>query len=82
MRSTRKLLQEASEAAKDGKVTKAEAREAVRKAKLNLRELNERSYTLNQAFSSMHAVVAAIDVKKIKELLKSMYTSGTSSSVS
>jgi hypothetical protein len=37
IRGCRLLLQEAAEAAKDGTVTKAEAREAVRKAKVNLR---------------------------------------------
>ena len=75
IRSTRKILQEAAEAAKDGTVTKAEAREAVRKAKVNLRELNEKSWLLNQAFSSMHAVAAAIDVRKIKDLAGGIYTS-------
>src|SRR6056297_202401 len=75
IQSTRKLLHESAEAAKDGKVTESEAREAVRKAKLNLRELNEKSWILNQAFSSMHAVAAAIDFVKIKDLFSGIYTS-------
>lgn len=75
IRSTRKILHEAAEAAKDGTVTKAEAREAVRKAKINLRELNEKSWLLNQAFSSMHAMAAAVDLRKIKDLAGGIYTS-------
>jgi len=75
IRSTRKILHEAAEAAKDGTVTKAEAREAVRKAKINLRELNEKSWLLNQAFSSMHAMAAAVDFRRIKDLAGGIYTS-------
>jgi hypothetical protein len=49
-------------------VTKAEAKEAIRKAKVNLRELNQKSFLINQSLSSMSAVVAAINVKKVKEV--------------
>lgn len=54
--------------AQDGTVTKAEAKEAVRKAKVNLRELNQKSFLINQSLSSMSAVVAAINLKKVKEV--------------
>ena len=75
MRATRKILKNTKEAAKDGKVTNAEAREAVRKANIDLRELNKKSATINQALSSWNAVAAAIDIGKIKDLLKGFYTS-------
>lgn len=53
-------------------MTQAEAREAVRNAHVNLQELNQKSFLINQSLSSMSAVVAAINIKKVKEVRVSL----------
>jgi hypothetical protein len=74
LNSVRSIIKATQTALDDGKITKAEAKEAMRKAQIDRKRLEYEAAVLNQAVDSFAALGAAIDFANLKAVSKGVYT--------
>lgn len=74
LNSVRTLIKESQKAMEDGALTNKEVKEALHQAQIDKKRLEYEAWILNQAFDSFAAFSAAVDLPKLRDVGKGLYT--------